>query len=108
MILCSLLLGVPGFGMALGDLGKGRTIMDWILLGAVYFLFAGFLLGLIDAGYWYIAAAAAWGPMIVGAGILFFKLGQQAFAPISLLMPLGLALVGGFVGSTARSKIGAK
>ena len=108
VILFAILLGFPGCGMALGDLGQGRTIMDWILLGAIYFLFAGLLLGLIDARYWYISFIAAWGPLFIGLVILILHVGQQPFLPENVLVPILFSLIGGYLGSTARAKIGAK
>ena len=106
--LFAILLGLPGCGMALGDLGKGRTIMDWIFLGAVYFLFAGLLLGLIDAKDWYLAFFTTWGPLVVGLIILLLHFGSQPFLPANILVPVIFSLLGGYMGSTARAKIGAK
>jgi hypothetical protein len=108
MMFFALLLGLPGCGMALGDLGEGRTIMDWIFLGAIYFLFTGLLLGLIDAKYWYLAFLTAWGPLAVGVIILLLHIGQQPFIPANVFMPIVFSLLGGFLGATARAKIGAK
>ena len=104
----SFLLGIPGFGMALGDIGNGRTIIDWILLGAGYFFFAGFLLGLVDPYDWYLAGLAAWGPLIISAAILILNIQRQPFNPMSLLLPIALSLVGSLIGSVARAKIGAR
>jgi hypothetical protein len=108
MMLFALLLGFPGCGMALGDLGKGRTIMDWIFLGAIYFLFAGLMLGLIDAKYWYVAWVTAWGPLAAGVLILLLHIGQQPFIPANVILPILFSMLGGYLGSTARAKIGAK
>jgi hypothetical protein len=108
MMFFALLLGLPGCGMALGDLGKGRTIMDWIFLGAIYFLFTGLMLGLIDVNYWYLAFLTAWGPLAAGILILLLPIGQQPFKPASVFMPIIFSMLGGYLGSTARAKIGAK
>jgi hypothetical protein len=82
--------------------------MDWVFLGAIYFLFAGLCLGLIDAKYWYLACFTAWGPLAAGAVILVFHIGQQPFAPANVLVPILFSLFGGYLGSTARARIGAK
>jgi hypothetical protein len=108
MMLFALLLGLPGCGMALGDLGEGHTIMDWIFLGAIYYLFTGLLLGLIDAKYWYLAFLTAWGPVTVGILILLLNIGQQPFIAANVVMPILFSMLGGYLGSTARAKIGAK
>ena len=108
MILYSLLLGLPGCGMALSDLGKGRTILDWILLGAAYFLLIGFMLGLIEPHYWYLSAAATWGPVGISALMLLFYRGQFTFKPPSLIVPILFSILGGFLGSVARVKLRAK
>lgn len=104
----SFLLGIPGFGMALGYVGEGQTIMDWIVLGAGYFLFAGILLGLADPNYWYLAGMVAWGPLVISAAILILDINRQPFTPMSIILPLALSLLGSFLGSIARAKIGAR
>jgi hypothetical protein len=104
-ILMALLLGIPGCGMALGDLGIGRTILDWILLGAAYFIFIGFLLGMIAWKYWYLASISTWGPMGVAILLLVFHAGPLPFRIVSILVPLGSVLAGAFLGSMTRARM---
>jgi hypothetical protein len=108
IILFSLLLGIPGCGMALGDLVQGRTILDWIVLGAAYFLFSGLLLGLAEPRFWYFALFTVWGPAAVTIMILVFDVGQQPFTPATLYVPILATLLGGLTGSAARARIGAR
>lgn len=108
MILYSLLLGIPGCGMALSDLGKGRTILDWIFLGAAYYLFIGFMLGLIEPNYWFLSAVSSWGPIGMSVLLLLFFRGQYSSRPAALIIPILFSILGGFLGSAARVKLRAK
>jgi hypothetical protein len=106
ILLSALLLGLPGCGMALGDLTGDRTILDWSVLGAAYYLFAGALLGTMEWKFWYLAGLVAWGPFTVGLLILLFHFNGQTFFPSMILFPLVFSTAGSFAGSLLRSRIG--
>jgi hypothetical protein len=107
-VLTALLLGLPGCGLAFGDLTRDRTILDWSVLGAAYYLLAGFLLGVMEWRFWYLAGLVAWGPITISALLLFFNFDQQLFSLATILVPLMLSMAGSLAGALLRSRIGAE
>jgi hypothetical protein len=99
LVLLGVMLGLPGFGLALVIISPTRTFLDLLLLLPVFYFSGGFTLGIIDKDFWPLAGWVAWGPVCVGIVYLFREPGTSA----TLFIPLLLAFGGGYMGSKIRS-----
>lgn len=105
MTLIVIAAGIVGLALVFTDIGPGRTGVQRIGLGAVFFLLAGGLLGWLGSGgkpmRW--AGASAWGMILLGIVGVWISAtdpssGDWGLALLFLFGPLVCALLGGWLG----------
>jgi peptidoglycan/LPS O-acetylase OafA/YrhL len=110
-LLASLALGVIGLNLVFSDLGAGESSINRIFVSAVFFFLCGIGIGYFNPRGWVISGLCAWGSTLFGTLIVMNairKYGGNALSAqeppyissglIILLVPLSLALLGGYVG----------
>lgn len=97
-LLLGILSGFIGLSLFFSDLGPGETIVTWFIIAGVLFFFSGLIIGYFNAEMWLLSGIAGWGGTIVGlTGLLIGENSLGAF--LTLLLSLGIALMGGFLGA---------
>jgi hypothetical protein len=102
------ILGLIGVALVISDLGAGEGFTARVLVGVVFFLGSGILVGWLVGRRWMVSGLLAWavlGYTLIG---LIRKLSFDSPFPYwsvivtSSTIPLVLALVGGYLGSKIR------
>jgi hypothetical protein len=95
----AVLLGFLGLPLFFAD---GPSLSERFVVAAIAYPLFGFVTGYFNTRAWMIAGLAAWGPMLLGILSLISQLSVLALG--LLLLPLGLVLLGGYVGSRFRRR----
>jgi hypothetical protein len=110
--LIALLLGLFGLSLFFSDLGPGETWTRRLVIAALLFFLSGLFIGYLNPKLWIIAGLTAWGPVLFGStGLINILSGAVPSLGIvwvqvlaMLLLPLGLALLGAYVGALVGRK----
>lgn len=109
MVLIVIAAGIVGLALVFTDIGPGRTGMGRVVVGAVFFLLVGVLLGWLGSDgkpmRW--AGAPTWGLILLGIIGLWISAtdpasGDWGLAFMFLFGPLVCALIGGWVAGRLR------
>lgn len=116
-VIAAFILGIVGLMMTFSNTGKGESAVSRIITTIVFFLFCGVGIGYFNPRrrLWMISALMAWGSTLFGLLLTFDalrKYGAHAFSAqqppylsvglMIMLLPFGLAILGGYVGSRLR------
>ncbi len=104
-VIIALLAGLLGLSFVFSDPGPGESLMWRLAEAALLFFFSGVLTGYLYSRSWRLAGLAAWGAVLLALASLLSAAGEgltggelvQLLA--LLLVPLGLALAGGYLGA---------
>lgn len=104
-VLTALLAGLIGLSLFFSDLGPGETWTERLAIAGLLFFGVGLLLGLFHQRAWALSGLTAWGALFLGlVGLLTAP--SKGLATTEwletlglLLLPLGLALAGGYLGA---------
>ncbi len=107
----ALLLGVFGLALVFSDLGSSEAWQERVFVATLFFFLCGLGIGFFNPELWIIAGLSAWGGIIMGGFIVLMAIsryGNAAFSAqeppyisvglIMLFIPLGLTLIGGYIG----------
>lgn len=108
-----LLAGLIGLALVFTDVGPSDTLVGRTMAGALFFVLAGLLLGLMNprGRVWLLSGLAAWGMAALGVVGVAASISDPASGDLGLALafvagPLICALIGGFVGSRlARARL---
>ena len=113
----ALFLGVVGWYFIFADLTSSESWISRILIASLFFFLSGLAIGFFNPGAWMISGLTAWGSILMGIFIIFGAIrqhGSGAFGAqeppyisaglFMLFIPLGMALIGGFVGKLLSKK----
>lgn len=116
-VIIALLLGFIGLNFVFSDLSSSESWISRVLIASLFFFLSGLGIGFFNSKAWLISGLTAWGGILMGIFIVFGairKYGSDAFGAqeppyisaglIMLLLPLGLALAGGYVGKSLGKK----
>lgn len=108
-VILALAVGALGILYVFMDIGPTRTELGRLLTGVALFLVAGLVLGLLnpEGRAWLLSGIAAWGLILLGGYGLWISLTHPPSADLGLALlfligPLGLALLGGWLGARLR------
>ena len=114
-VILALIVGIFGLSLVFVDLGPDGLTFGRVILGVGFFLLVGLIIGFINPKGWWISGFAAWGGILIGGFITINaikKYGGDAWSANEppyilsglalLFFPLGLALVGGYLGKFLR------
>lgn len=105
-----LLVGLLGLSMFFADLGPGETLTSRLTQAALLFFLSGALIGYLHNRTWMLAGLVAWGPVLLS--LVRLPSAVIGGIPVSglaelfafLLLPLGLALAGGYLGALLANR----
>lgn len=113
----ALVLGIIGLTMVFSDVGAGESATIRIVVATLFFFFSGLAIGYFNPRGWIVSGLSAWGGVTFGTFLVYAAInryGSNAFAAREppyilaglgiLLLPLSLALLGGYVGRRLREK----
>jgi peptidoglycan/LPS O-acetylase OafA/YrhL len=114
VILSALILGILGLSFVFSDLGPTETLILRISLTALFFFLSGAGIGYFHSKQWWLSSLTALWSLLFGAGLVvlaILKKGSQVFVLpdppyisaglMILFLPLGLSLLGGYIGNLA-------
>lgn len=114
-VILALVLGVVGLSMVFSNLGPGESETSRVFIAAIFFFLCGLGIGYFNSRAWIVSGLSAWGGILFGLLLIvsaMSKYGSKAFAAqqppyisaglLILLLPVSLALLGGYVGSRLR------
>ncbi len=114
-VILALVLGVVGLSMVFSNLGPGESETSRVFVAVLFFFLCGLGIGYFNPRAWIISGLSAWGGLLFGLFLTVSavsKYGSYAFAAqqppyisvglLTLLLPVSLALLGGYVGSRLR------
>lgn len=112
----ALALGFVGLSLLFSDLGPDESAIARFATTTLFYLLAGLIIGLLYPPAWWLAALVAWGGWLLAIGGLLAMvpamLSGEESPPLNavlgivvlLVLPVGLALVGGYLGRSVRRR----
>ena len=112
--LSALILGILGLSFVFSDLGPTETLILRICLTTLFFFLSGIGIGYFHSNQWWLSSLTAFWSSLFGASFVVLavlKKGSKvfvlqdppyiSFGLMILFLPLGLSLLGGYIGSLA-------
>lgn len=106
-VLYSLILGL--FGLVLMSARMPGGSWAQLVVTVLFYFVAATPLGWFDHRFWALAGLLAWAPAVTGAVAVFWNfyersVGEWAMIIIVFMLPIGVALIGGFAGAVYRRR----
>lgn len=100
----ALIGGFFGLSLFFSDLGPGETMLSRFITAGILFFLTGLVTGYFNPHIWMLAGLVGWGGVLLGVSGLIRR--EEILLSLSmLLISLGPAFLGGFLGSFFSRKV---